>query len=80
VLLGVHPFGRGTLTAMSLALLFFLAVPLAADLAAGGAAWAPVASLVVAVPLYATAVWLLRARFHLFPRRAAVVIGEGQAA
>lgn len=51
--LGLHPFGSGTLTAVTLSLLCFGAIPLSARLATDGALWATVAAAGLGALLYA---------------------------
>ncbi|GAA0795907.1 lipopolysaccharide biosynthesis protein [Spirilliplanes yamanashiensis] len=69
--IGLHPFGRGTLTAAGLALACFGALPAAAVAVAGVGAGPLAVSLALGAPLYAAAAWWLRGPLALadFTRR-----------
>ncbi len=67
--LRLDPFGRGTVTAMGLAVLCFAVVPLAVRAAAGGGPGAAVVGAVVAAPAYLAVVWRLRVPLRLRPLR-----------
>lgn len=68
---GLHPFGRGTLTAAGLALACFGALPQAVAAVAGTTGTALAAALALGAPLYAAAAWRLRDTLALqdFTRR-----------
>jgi O-antigen/teichoic acid export membrane protein len=58
--LGLHPFGRGTLTAAGLAVVCFGALPPAAVAVWGATGTALAVALAAGVPAYAAAAWWLR--------------------
>jgi hypothetical protein len=62
---GLHPFGRGTLTAGALAVLCFGVFPTASALLTGAGAVGMGVALVVATPAYVAGAWLLRDRLSL---------------
>ncbi len=62
---GLHPFGRGTLTAAALALVCFGALPTGLSLLTGTGAVGMGIALLVATPAYVAGAWLLRHRLSL---------------
>ena len=62
---GLHPFGRGTLTAAALALVCFGALPTGLSLLTGTGAAGMGIALLVATPAYVAGAWLLRHRLSL---------------
>ncbi|TNY37221.1 lipopolysaccharide biosynthesis protein [Thermomonospora catenispora] len=65
VTLGLHPFGRGTLTAAALAALSFGALPLAVRLTAGDGFAAVLAAGTAGLAVYATGCWRWRETLKL---------------
>jgi O-antigen/teichoic acid export membrane protein len=65
VTLRIHPFGKATLLSYPLGLVCFGGVGLAARVLFGAGLVGCAATVVVAVPLYAAAVWALRGPLHL---------------
>ncbi|HET9517644.1 MAG TPA: polysaccharide biosynthesis C-terminal domain-containing protein, partial [Actinoplanes sp.] len=62
---GLHPFGRGTLTAGALALLCFGVLPNGIALLTGAGPGGLATALLVTTPAYAAGAWLLRDRLSL---------------